>query len=154
MTYEVLNIIAPVFVVAGIGFFLEYRGIGFQSETLSRLAMLIGTPSLVFSTLTTTELPNEALTKVIVISLSAVVFGGALSFATITVLRKDWRTFLSSMSLPNAGNAGLPLVFFAFAEPGLTIGTAFFFMIALVNIPSSRQSSPATPDSESYCANR
>jgi predicted permease len=39
---------------------------------------------------------------------------------------------LSSLSLPNAGNAGLPLVFFAFAEPGLSIGAAFFFMIALI----------------------
>lgn len=132
VTFEIINIIAPVFVVAGIGFVLERRGIGFQTETLSRLAMLIGTPALVFSTLTTTDLPNEALTKVIVISLSAVLVGGVLSIATIMILRKSWRTYLSSMTLPNAGNAGLPLVYFAFAEPGLTIGTAFFFLIALV----------------------
>ena len=46
VTSEIINIIAPVFIVAVIGFFLEYRGGGVQSETLSRLAMLIGTPSM------------------------------------------------------------------------------------------------------------
>lgn len=132
MTAEILNIIAPVFIVAGIGFFLEYRGIGFQSETLSRLAILIGTPALVFSALTGTDLPNESLLRIVGIAVAAVFVGGALAGVVIAVFRLPWRTFLSSLSLPNAGNAGLPVVFFAFAEAGLTKGVAFFFLIALV----------------------
>lgn len=132
MTYEIINIIAPVFIVAGIGFFLETRGIGFQSETLSRLAMLIGTPCLVFSSLTNTALPDDSVLRIVFIALSAACMGAALSGMALFVMRLPWRTFLSSLSLPNAGNAGLPLVFFAFAEPGLSIGAAFFFMIALV----------------------
>ncbi len=127
-----MNIIAPVFVVAGIGFLLEIRGIGFQSETLSRLAMTVGTPSLVFSSLTSASLPDDSLLRIVAIALAAVLIGGMLAIAALLVLRQPVRTFLSSLSLPNAGNAGLPLVFFAFAEPGLTIGAAFFFMIALV----------------------
>ena len=132
MTGEILNIIAPVLVVAGIGFFLEIRGIGFQSETLSRLAMMIGTPCLVFSSLTNTALPGDSLLRIVFISFSAACVAAVLSGAALLVLRLPWRTFLSSLSLPNAGNAGLPLVFFAFAEPGLSIGAAFFFMIALI----------------------
>ncbi len=132
MTSEILNIIAPVFVVAGLGFVLEYRGVGFQSESLSRLAMLIGTPSLVFSSLTNTDLPDESLLRIVFISFAAACVGALLAGASLFALRLPWRTFLSSLSLPNAGNAGLPLVFFAFAEPGLSIGAAFFFMIALV----------------------
>ncbi|NND18425.1 MAG: hypothetical protein HKN98_07585, partial [Silicimonas sp.] len=132
MTGEILNIIAPVFVVAGIGFLLEYRGIGFHSETLSRLAMMVGTPCLVFSSLTGTSLPDDSLLRIVIIALSAVLVGAVLSGPALLVFRQPWRTFISSLSLPNAGNAGLPLVYFAFAEPGLTIGAAFFFMIALV----------------------
>ena len=132
VTFEILNIIAPVFVVVGIGFFLEYRGIGFHTETLSRLAMMIGTPCLVFSSLTGTTLPDDALFRIAVIALSAAVVGGALSAILLLLVRLPLRTFISSLSLPNAGNAGLPLVFFAFAEPGLTIGAAFFFVIAFV----------------------
>ncbi len=132
MSIEILNIIAPVFVVAGIGFFLEFRGAGFHSQSLSRLAMLIGTPSLVFSSLTSTTLQDESLVRIVTISLAAVLVGGVLSTAVLFILRMSLRSFLSSLSLPNAGNAGLPLVFFAFGDPGLTIGVAFFFMIALV----------------------
>ncbi|MEO1306596.1 MAG: hypothetical protein AAFV38_01335, partial [Pseudomonadota bacterium] len=132
MSGEILNIIAPVFIVAGVGFFLEYRGIGFQSETLSRLAMMIGTPCLVFSSLTGATLPDDSLLRIVVIALAAVIVSGALASAALITFRLPWQTFVSPLSLPNAGNAGLPLVFFAFADPGLTIGAAFFFMIALV----------------------
>ena len=132
LTSEIINIIAPVFIVAGIGFLLEYRGVGFQSETLSRLAMLIGTPSLVFSSLTATTLPDDSLVRVVAITVVAVLCGGLFASAAILLLRLPIRSFLSPLSLPNAGNAGLPIVFFAFAEPGLTIGAAFFFTIALV----------------------
>ena len=132
MTSEILNIIGPVFLVAGIGFFLEYRGIGFERESLSRLTMLIGTPCLVFSSLTNTMLPDGSLVRIVVIAFCAASFGAVLSFAAVSLLRLSWRTFLGSLSLPNAGNAGLPLVFFAFADPGLSIGAAFFFIIALL----------------------
>ena len=94
--------------------------------------MMIGTPCLVFSSLTSTALPDDSLLRIVVIALAAVVVGGALSGTALLLLRLPLRTFISSLSLPNAGNAGLPLVFFAFAEPGLTIGAAFFFIIALV----------------------
>ncbi|MDJ1017607.1 MAG: hypothetical protein QNJ35_13935, partial [Paracoccaceae bacterium] len=79
MSAEIFQIIAPVFIVAGIGFFLEYRGIGFQSETLSRLAMLIGTPALVFSSLTSTALPDESLARIVAIAIGSVLCSGALA---------------------------------------------------------------------------
>ena len=79
MTNEILNIIGPVFLVAGIGFFLEYRGIGFQQESLSRLTMLIGTPCLVFSSLTNTVLPDDRLVRIVVIAFSAASIGAILS---------------------------------------------------------------------------
>ena len=132
MISEILNIIGPVFIVAGIGYLLEYKGVGFQSESLSRLTMMIGTPCLVFSSLTNTALPDDSLLRIVFISLAAACVGAVLSGAVLIALRLPWRTFVSSLALPNAGNAGLPLVFFAFAEPGLSIGAAFFFMIALI----------------------
>lgn len=132
MTSEILEIIAPVFIVAGIGFLLEYRGAGFQPASLSRVAMLIGTPSLVFSSLTNTALPDESFLRIVMLSTAAVFVGAMLAWGALTVLQRPWRTYLPSLSLPNAGNAGLPLVFFAFSEAGLSIGAAFFFVIALV----------------------
>ncbi len=94
--------------------------------------MMIGTPALVFSSLTSAALPDDTLLRIVILSISAVLIGGALAALAVLMLRESWRTFLSPLSLPNAGNAGLPLVFFAFSDPGLAIGAAFFFMIALV----------------------
>ncbi len=132
MTGEILNIIVPVFLVAGIGFLLEYQKRGFHTESLSRLAMMIGTPALVFSSLTSTTLPDDSLARIVTIAFAASLVGGALALLALLALRQPVRTFLSCVSLPNAGNAGLPLVFFAFSDAGLTIGAAFFFIIALV----------------------
>ena len=132
MTSEILNIIAPVFVVVALGFLFEMKGVGFQTETLSRLAIMIGTPSLVFSSLTNTSLPDDSLLRVVMLAFAAVAVGGILATLSLLILRQPLRTFLPSVSLPNAGNAGLPLVFFAFSDAGLTIGAAFFFIIALV----------------------
>ena len=102
VTSEILNIIAPVFVVAGIGFFLEYRGIGFHSESLSRLAMMIGTPALVFSSLTSTALPDDSLLRIVGLAISAVLVGGALSGLVLLVWRQPWRAFLSPLAFPLA----------------------------------------------------
>ncbi|MEP3276637.1 MAG: AEC family transporter, partial [Stappiaceae bacterium] len=55
-----------------------------------------------------------------------------LSTLGLWILKLPLRSFLPALSLPNSGNAGLPIVYFAFPEDGLTIGVAFFFMIALV----------------------
>ncbi|MEM6634639.1 MAG: AEC family transporter [Pseudomonadota bacterium] len=132
MSTEIFQIVAPVFVVVGIGFFLEWRGMGFHAESLSRLAMLLGTPALVFSSLTGTALPDDSLARIVAIAVSAVLVGGGIAFLILTAFRLPRTTFLAPLSLPNAGNAGLPIVFFAFADDGLAIGAAYFFTIALV----------------------
>ena len=81
---EIVNVVARFSVVAGIGFVLEYRGVGFHSETLSRLAMLIGTPSLVFSTLTSTSLPDDSISRVVMLSIASVILGGALAYGSLS----------------------------------------------------------------------
>ncbi|MEM9127764.1 MAG: hypothetical protein AAGB28_18390, partial [Pseudomonadota bacterium] len=77
---EIFQIVAPVFLVVGIGFFLEWRGMGFHAESLSRLAMLLGTPALVFSSLISTALPNDSLARIVAIAVSAVLIGGGIAF--------------------------------------------------------------------------
>ncbi len=132
LVFEIFEIIAPIFVVAALGFLFEKRGPSFDSTTLSRLALWIGTPCLVFSSLTNTALPDEALARMIGITFAVAVLGGALACLVLVLFRLPQRTFLSPLALPNAGNAGLPVVFFTFSDAGLAIGAAFFFVIALV----------------------
>ncbi|MEM6761265.1 MAG: AEC family transporter [Pseudomonadota bacterium] len=131
MSFEIFNIVAPIFLIAAIGYFIERRGNGFHGESLTRLVMWVGTPSLVFSSLTRTELPADDLSAMMLYAVVVVLVGGALSLAALALLRLPVRAYLPPLALPNSGNAGLPVVLFAFSDDGLAIGVAFFFTIAM-----------------------
>lgn len=132
MFSEILTIIAPVFIVAFIGFVFEKKGLGLQSETLSRLAMYVGTPCLLFSNLTGTDLSDAAILRYGALAVVGVAICAIPVGLVLLAFRLPFRTFLPSLTVPNAGNTGLPLVLFAFGEPGLTIGVAYFFAISFV----------------------
>lgn len=132
MSAEIFQIIVPIFVIASIGYFIEASGKGFNTESMSRLVMWVGTPALVFASLTDTELPNETLGRIALIGIASIIVSASLSGLVLKLMRLPLRTYLAALSVPNSGNAGLPIAFFAFSDIGLTIGVAFFFVIALV----------------------
>lgn len=131
MSLEIFNVVAPVILIAFIGYLFERRGHGFHAASLSRLVMFIGTPSLVFSSLTSTPLPPGDLAHTMMSALAIVLLASILSVAALSLARLPKRPYVSSLALPNSGNAGLPVVFFAFGDEGLAIGVAFFFVIAM-----------------------
>ena len=94
--------------------------------------MLVATPSLVFSTLTSLEIDVATLLKM---ALSAALCVALATIAGLLILRAlglSYRTFLPCLIMPNSGNIGLPLVLLAFGEKGLALGISFFFVIALL----------------------
>ncbi|GAB5375651.1 MAG: AEC family transporter [Acuticoccus sp.] len=131
MNWEIFNVVAPVLLIAGIGYLFEIRGQGFHSASMSRLVMLLGTPALVFSSLTRTTLPAGDLLKTMLAALVVVLIGACFAVATLRLAKLPLRPYVASLFLPNSGNAGLPVVLFAFADEGLAIGAAFFFVIAM-----------------------
>lgn len=129
---EIFGAIGPVLLIAAIGYWLEKANAGLHSDTLSSLVITVGTPSLVFSALTSTELPDVTLMRM---SLGACLVVGVAAIFGYPILRYfglPVRTFLSSLSMPNSGNIGLAVVLLAYGEEGLAVGAAFFFMIAIL----------------------
>jgi len=131
MNTEILNVVAPTLIIAGLGYLLEVRGHGFHAASLSRLVMLLGTPSIVFSALTRTELPADNLVRLMVCALAVLLVGGVIAAIMLILARLPLRPFLPPLAMPNAGNAGLPIVLFAFEDEGLAIGVSIFFTVAL-----------------------
>lgn len=132
MSAEIFSVIAPIFVIVAIGYIIERTTKGFHTETLSRLVLLVGTPSLVFSSLTKSDLPGVEIVHIIGCAVLIVCVTGLAAFAVLSLAHLPVRTFLPPLTLPNSGNAGLPVVLFAFGEEGLAIGTAFFMVIATI----------------------
>ena len=129
---EILGVVAPVFLIAGIGYLLEKGGAGLHHETMSTLVMTAGAPALIFSSLTSTELSNSTLASVSAGALGVAIISAALSLIVLAVLRLPVRSFLPSLTMANAGNLGLPCAYLAFGADGLALGAAFFFVNAIL----------------------
>lgn len=126
------EVLTPIMLIVLIGFWFQKSTGVIDTPSTSRLVMMVGTPSLVFSTLTTTALPVETLLSVSLGAACVCAFAIVLALIVLTVFKQPIRTYLPPMTMPNSGNLGLPLVLLAFGEDGLAKGVAFYFVIAIV----------------------
>ncbi len=127
----VLQIVAPVFILAGIGFVWVKLGEEYRVKFVTRLSMTMGIPALVFTSLMKTRIDPAALTDMIYASLLA--YGGmtVVVFAVVKLFRLDMRTYLAPLLFGNTGNLGLPLALFAFGEVGLSYAVVIFAIMAI-----------------------
>ncbi|MEM1375150.1 MAG: AEC family transporter [Pseudomonadota bacterium] len=126
LALTVLGIVTPVFALAGIGFAWVKLGLDYPVQFVTRLAMTLGIPALIFVALMETDIPPAALSR---ITLAAIVVYGALTLvmgALIWLAKLDPRTWHAPFVMSNTGNIGLPLAFFAFGDEGLGFAVAVF----------------------------
>ena len=105
---DLLAIVAPVFATAAIGWTWAKLDRPFDSETVTGLVVTIGTPALVFDTLTRLELSLAAFGQMALATVLAVIGCGGLAVLWLWAARMRWATFLPALMFPNAGNMGLP----------------------------------------------
>lgn len=122
----VLQIVAPVFILAGIGALWVRSGIEYRAEFVTRLAMTLSLPCLIFSSLVKTEIGSGELME----TLWACIVGyGVITlafFALVRLTRLEVPTFLPPLIFGNTGNLGLPLAYFAFGQQGLDFAIIIF----------------------------
>ena len=133
MSAEIFAIVAPVFLGAALGFGWARFGPPFNTELLTSLVLVIGTPCLIFSTLTKFTVDLETVGNMALASLMSLVVVSVIGGGVLFVTRLPVRTFLPSLLFPNAGNMGLPLCLFAFGDEGLALGIAFFTVTSVGN---------------------
>ncbi len=129
----VLNIAAPVFLLAAIGFVWVKLGFEYRVAFVTRMAMTLAVPCLIFVALMRTDIPPEALAALSLASLSAYILVIASLFVVVRVLRLDIPTFLAPLSFGNTGNLGLPLALFAFGEAGLGYAVVVFAVMMILS---------------------
>lgn len=127
----VLEIVTPVFALAAIGFVWARAGIEYRVQFVTRLAMTLAMPCLIFTALMKAELEPAALTAMTLAAVSAHFVMLAAAWGLLKAARFDLRTFLGPFVFGNTGNLGLPLAFFAFGQQGLSLGIVFFAVSAI-----------------------
>lgn len=126
-----LSPVVPVFLLIAAGFlFARWKTISLTSVT--EIIVYLGTPSLVFGSLAG---------KPLYVADIAVLFSGiVIMFAAVGLLIRGYFWFFRFSSpgfaLPalfmNAGNMGIPLALFAFAQPGFQRATLMFVIITFL----------------------
>ena len=126
MLQQIFTIIAPVLVMAAIGFAWVRLRMPFDNNTITDLIINVGTPCLLFSTLLIRRPELSALGEIAGIGLAVLVIVGLLAAAVLKGARMELKTYWPAMVFPNAGNMGLPLCFLAFGNTGLSLAVAYF----------------------------
>ena len=131
LVLTVLEIVAPVFLLAAIGFAWVKMGFEYRVEFVTRLAMTLSVPCLIFTALMQTEIDPQALTTLSLAAVAAYAAVTVLCFAVVKLARLETRTYLAPIIFGNTGNMGLPLALFAFGEAGLGYAVVVFAVMAI-----------------------
>ena len=132
MFLEIVEITAPVFILASIGWIWAKRGVDYDLAFVTRLAMQLAMPCLIFSTLVRAEIEPAAVQEFAVATIClygafAVAFGVAFK-----LLGLNLRVFLPPTVVNNSGNLGLPVALYAFGDYGLALSIVLFaIMVSL-----------------------
>jgi predicted permease len=133
LTLTVLEIVAPVFILAAIGFAWVKLGFEYRIQFVTRLAMTLAVPCLIFVALVNSTLDPSALTAVTLASLVAYAGVSAIVLLLCWGMKLNVSTFVAPLVFGNTGNLGLPLALFAFGEVGLEFAVVVFAVMAILS---------------------
>ena len=130
---DVLGVIAPVFLSAGVGWGWVRSGRPYDRDLVTRLITDVGAPCLVFSGLVGLEVDSDMLLTVASAALLAMACFATVGAVVLRVARLPMHTYLAPLVFGNTGNMGLPLSLFAFGETGLALAVCFFATVSITH---------------------
>jgi len=128
------NDIAPIFVLAAVGFLLARRA-GASVKTLSTVSFHALSPCLVFDQIVSSHVGLAQSWRVVAFCLLITAAIGVVALLAASALRLDGSTrtsFLLVVMFSNSGNYALPVVLFAFGESALAFASVYFVTSALL----------------------
>lgn len=130
-----LNVVLPVFIVAGVAA-LAHHWLRFEARTLSRTVFYVFGPALVFDSLSRSEASGAAfgqITAAVLLTIMALWILGSVAARLLRLEGPTKAAFLVSVLLMNAGNFGLSVNLFAFNQVGLSWASLYFTLSALLS---------------------
>lgn len=131
LTLTVLEIVAPVFLLAAVGFIWVKLGFEYRINFVTQLAMTLAVPCLIFTALMQTDIDPAALTALSLASVAAYLAVTVAAWGLVRLTGLNMRTYVAPMIFGNTGNLGLPLALFAFGEQGLSYAVIVFAVMAI-----------------------
>ncbi len=130
---KLIDVLFPVFFVIGVGYYLGKKDSNFDTTFITNFAGNIGTPAMIFYTITTTGITLDIFIEYFIYAL--IIIGGfsLVGLFFLFILKKDVISELPPLILPNTGNMGVPICLFAYGTAGLGIASAIASVIILLH---------------------
>ena len=130
---KLFDVLFPVFFIIGVGYYLGVKDPKFDTKFITNFAGNIGTPAMIFYTITTTGVTLAVLIEYFIYAL--VIIGGfsIVGLLFLFAFKKDVISELPPLILPNTGNMGVPICLFAYGTAGLGVASAIASVIILLH---------------------
>lgn len=133
LVLQVLQIVAPVFILGGIGVAWVWFDWEYRVQFVTRLAMTLSVPCLIFMALMRSQIDPQALRDTALAALCAYTAVAVLAYAALRSTGRNLRTYLAPLTFGNTGNLGLPLALFAFGQQGMDFAVVVFAVMAMLS---------------------
>lgn len=133
MVIQVLEIVAPVFLLGLVGFVWVRSGHEYRVDFVTRISFSISVPALLFSALAKAQLDPDAFARLAGASALAYLAAGLALWLLLRIAGLSARTWLAPLTFGNTGNVGLPVALFAFGEAGLAQAAVIFAVMACLS---------------------
>jgi malate permease and related proteins len=129
----VIAVVLPILITVAAGYAWNRLGYRLESKDLTALIGDVATPCLIVSTFQSTRVSFDAFASLAGATAVAIVSFAGAGALVLWLGGLRIRTFLPSISFPNAGNLGLPVSLYAFGPEGLGYAIVFFSMSSVAN---------------------
>ena len=130
---KLIDVLFPVFFVIGIGYYLGKKNPNLNTDFITIFAGNVGTPAMIFYTITTTGVTLSIFTEYFIYALIIIGSFSIVGVLFLILLKKDFISELPPLILPNTGNMGIPICLFAYGTAGLGVASAIASVVILLH---------------------
>ncbi len=130
---KLVDVLFPVFFVIGIGYYIGKKDSNFDTNFITNFAGNIGTPAMIFYTITSTGVSLNTFVEYFIYSFVIITGFSIVGIIFLLILKKDIVSELPPLILPNTGNMGIPICLFAYGNAGLGVASAIASVIILLH---------------------
>ena len=129
--FKLFEVLFPVFFVIGVGYYLGKKDPKLNIKFIANFAGNIGTPAMIFYTITTTGVSLTVFIDYFVYAILAIIGFSLVGLIFLFILKRDVISELPPLILPNTGNMGIPICLFAYGINGLGVASAIASVVIL-----------------------
>ena len=131
MYEQIFEISGPVFLLILLGYLVSKFKIELHEKTMGFLLTHVGSPCLIFHTLSTTNVDINILLEICTSAISVIFISSLFAIILIKVLKDDFSPYFSCLIHPNSANLALPLSILTYGEIGLIYAIPYYVIVAL-----------------------